>query len=83
MRRAFAAIVCTAAAISAGGLVVLGGGDQGTGGQARAQDSGPEPPGPFPEIHPPGDTYTVPGERDGTSAFPVVRYRQPEPRDRG
>jgi hypothetical protein len=81
-RRAIAAIGC-AAAISTVGLVALTGTDQGTGSQARAQGSGPEPPGPFPDVHPPGDSYTVPGERDGTSTFPVVRYRQVEPKQPG
>jgi hypothetical protein len=81
--RTVAAIVCVTAAISMLGLVVLGGAEQGTGDQARAQGSGPEPPGPFPDVYPPGDTYTVPGERDGTSTFPVVRYRQLQPKEPG
>jgi hypothetical protein len=80
-RRAIAAIACTAAAVMIG-WVVLGGTEQGTGGQARAQ-GGPEPPGPFPDVYAPGDTYTVPGERDGTSTFPTVRYRQLQPKQPG
>jgi hypothetical protein len=80
-RRAIAAIACTAAAVSMG-LVALGGTEQGTGGQARAQ-GGLEPPGPFPDVYAPGDTYTVPGERDGTSTFPTVRYRQLKPKQAG
>ena len=82
-RRAIAAIACAAAAISMLGLVALGGTEQGTGDQARAQGSGPEPPGPFPDVYPSGDTYTVPGERDGNSTFPVVKYRQLKPVKRG
>jgi hypothetical protein len=82
-RTAIAAIVCTTAAVSTLGLVALGGDGRGTGDQARAQGSGPEPPGPFPDVHAPGDEYTVPGERDGTSTFPVVRYRQLEPEQPG
>lgn len=78
-RRAIAAIVCAVTALSMLGLVALGGTERGTGDQARAQGSGPEPPGPFPDVHRDGDTYTVPGERDGTSTFPVVRYRQLTP----
>src|SRR6201999_862040 len=81
-RRTIAALACTAAAVSVG-LVALGGTEQGTGGQARAQGSQPEPPGPFPDVYAPGDTYTVPGERDGTSTFPSVRYRQLRPERRG
>ncbi|HWM11332.1 MAG TPA: M14 family metallopeptidase [Solirubrobacteraceae bacterium] len=80
-RRAIAAIACTAAAVMIG-WVVLGGTEQGTGGQARAQ-GGPEPPGPFPDVYAPGDSYTVPGERDGTSTFPTVRYRQLQPKQPG
>ena len=33
--------------------------------------------------HRPGDTYTVPGDRDGTSTFPTVRYRQVAPKQPG
>ena len=83
VRRVIAAIVCIAAAITAVGLVTLGGTEQGTGDQARAQGAGPEPPGPFPDVYPPGDTYTVPGERDGESTFPVARYRQLMPKQPG
>ena len=56
------AVACTAA-ISTLGLVVLGGTDQGTGDQARAQGSAPEPPGPVPDVYAPGDTSTGPGVR--------------------
>jgi Zinc carboxypeptidase len=42
-----------------------------------------EPPGPFPDVYAPGDEYTVPGERDGTSTFPTVRYRQLQPKQPG
>ena len=83
VRRVTAAIVCIAAAITAVSLVGLGGTEQGTGAQARAQGAGPEPPGPFPDVYPPGDTYTVPGDRDGTSTFPVARYRQLQPKQPG
>jgi len=81
-RRTIAALMCTALAVMMG-LVALGGTEQGTGGQARAQGSAPEPPGPFPDVYAPGDTYTVPGERDGTSTFPSVRYRQLQPKQAG
>ena len=83
VRRVTAAIVCIAAAITAVSLVGLGGTEQGTGDQARAQGAGPEPPGPFPDVYPPGDTYTVPGDRDGESTFPVARYRQLMPAQPG
>lgn len=81
--RTVAATVCAAGLFTAGGLVALGGTDQGTGSAARAQGTAPEPPGPFPDVYPPGDTYTVPGERDGTSTFPVARYRQLQPKQAG
>jgi hypothetical protein len=83
VRMTIVAIACTAAAISTLGLVALGGAERGTGDQARAQGSGPEPPGPFPDVYAPGDEYTVPGERDGTSTFPTVRYRQLQPKQPG
>ena len=63
--RRLAAIACAVAAISVLGLVALSGGEQGTGDQARAQGSGPEPPGPFPDVYPAGDEYTVPGDQIG------------------
>lgn len=40
----------------------------------------PTDPGPFPDdVVPPGDTWTVAGERDGESTFPIVRYPQVQP----
>ena len=83
VRRTIVAVACTATAISTLGLVALGGAERGTGDQARAQGSGAEPPGPFPDVYAPGDEYTVPGERDGTSTFPTVRYRQLQPKQPG
>jgi hypothetical protein len=83
VRRTIVAIACAVAAISTLGLVALGGAERGTGDQARAQGGGPEPPGPFPDVYAPGDEYTVPGERDGTSTFPTVRYRQLQPKQPG
>ena len=83
VRRTIVAVACAATAISTLGLVALGGAERGTGDQARAQGSGPEPPGPFPDVYAPGDEYTVPGERDGTSTFPTVRYRQLQPEQPG
>ena len=81
--RTVAALVCATGVFATAGLVALGGTEHGTGSQARAQGAGPEPPGPFPDVYAPGDTYTVPGERDGTSTFPVVRYRQLQPKQPG
>ena len=81
--RTVAALVCATGVFATAGLVALGGTEHGTGSQARAQGSAPEPPGPFPDVYAPGDTYTVPGERDGTSTFPVVRYRQLQPKQPG
>ena len=75
--------MCATGVFATASLVALGGTEHGTGSQARAQGSGPEPPGPFPDVYAPGDTYTVPGERDGTSTFPVVRYRQLQPKQPG
>ncbi|WP_202805862.1 M14 family metallopeptidase [Actinopolymorpha alba] len=46
---------------------------------AAAADA-PQPPGPFPDPFPDGDTYTVPGDRDGPSEFPVVRYAELQPK---
>jgi hypothetical protein len=82
IRRTAAALGCTAA-ISVAGLIALSGTEQGTGDHAKAQGTAPEPPGPFPDVYPPGDTYTVPGQRDGTSTFPTVRYRQLQPKQPG
>ena len=53
VRRTSVAILCIAA-ITAVGLVALGGSERGTGYQARAQGAGPEPPGPFPDVYAPG-----------------------------
>lgn len=40
----------------------------------------PEDPGPFPDsVVPEGDTWTVAGERTGTSEFPIVEYPQVQP----
>ena len=83
LRTPVAGVAVVTAVLAAMGLVGVTGSEQGTGGQARAQQSGPEPPGPFPDVYPPGDTYTVPGDRDGTSEFPVVRYRQLQPKQAG
>ena len=76
-------VVAVAAVVAAAALVGVTGTEYGTGGQAQAQQSGPEPPGPFPDVYSAGDTYTVPGERDGTSEFPVARYRQLQPEQPG
>lgn len=81
-RKTVVATICATGIFTAASLVALGGSDRGTGSQAQAQ-AGPEPPGPFPDVYPPGDEYTVPGERDGTSTFPVVRYRQLQPKEPG
>src|SRR3712207_2123931 len=82
-RRMIAAVACSVVAVLVLGLVAIGVAERGSGGEAIAQGAGPEPPGPFPDVHPAGDTYTVPGERDGRSTFPVVRYRQLEPVEPG
>ncbi|GAA5015808.1 M14 family metallopeptidase [Actinopolymorpha pittospori] len=42
--------------------------------QQKIAASSPQAPGPFPSPYPEGDTYTVPGDRDGPSEFPVVHY---------
>jgi Zinc carboxypeptidase len=78
--KAIACAVGAALAITTLGLVALTGSDRGTGSQARAQGTDP---GPFPDVYAPGDTYTVPGDRDGTSEFPVARYRQLQPKQPG
>lgn len=74
--RAAAWAAAAALALSAAGLVTLTGSERGTGDQARAQGTDP---GPFPDVYAPGDSYTVPGDRDGTSTFPTSRYRQLQP----
>jgi hypothetical protein len=43
----------------------------------------PPDPGPFPDVFPPGSTFTVPGERDGTSTFPIVKYDEMKPKKPG
>jgi hypothetical protein len=81
--RAAKPIAGIVAIVLALGLAVVTGSDRGTGGQARAQQAGPEPPGPFPDVYPAGDSYTVPGDRDGESTFPLARYRQLQPEQPG
>lgn len=76
------ATICATGIFTAASLVALNGSDRGTGSAAQAQ-AGPQPPGPFPAVYPSGDNYTVPGQRDGTSTFPVVRYRQMQPKQPG
>src|SRR5262245_26311645 len=75
-------VIAAVAALVVTGVAVVGV-VNGTGDQAQAEGLGPEPPGPFPDVYPSGDTYTVPGERDGTSTFPVVHYRQLQPEEPG
>ncbi len=62
MKRAFGAIGAVLVLVVAV-LVALG--------QARAQEPGPTPPGPFPDVYA-GDTVTIPGQRNGTSDFASV-----------
>jgi hypothetical protein len=71
---ALGAIVVLAVAV----LVAVGGAPAGTAGQAAAQEPGPQPPGPFPDVYG-GDTVTIPGQRDGTSAFKNARYKELQP----
>lgn len=80
--RLWVRVAIVAVALAATGLVGVTGVEQEGPSQARAQGE-PEPPGPFPDVYPTGDTYTVPGERDGRSEFPVVRYRQLQPKQPG
>lgn len=44
----------------------------------------PADPGPFPaSVVPPGETWTVGGDRDGPSTFPIVHYPQVQPLEPG
>lgn len=78
-RVALGVATATVALLAAGLITLTGTSDTG----ARAAPGGVEPPGPFPDVYAPGDTYTVPGERSGTSTFKTTRYKQIAPKQPG
>ncbi len=78
--RAGARIAGLALTITTLSLFALSGSVTGSAGRAVADDTDP---GPFPDVYAPGDTYTVPGERDGSSEFGTARYPQLQPKQPG
>lgn len=77
MRRALGALGAILVLVVAA-LVAVGGAPAGSGGQARAQQPGPTPPGPFPDVYGP-DQVTIAGQRDGASVFANARYKELKP----
>jgi hypothetical protein len=64
--------------LAAATFVAVGSVSSGPGGQARAQEPGPQPPGPFPDVYGP-DKITIPGDRSGISEFANARYKELQP----